>query len=76
MCNVIVVFRTATVGSTLHILPCGTVSTFYIVNLHSQTSTHTEEKFIIMHKCSTVNIIKQIIHFSLIKTLFGNIFDM
>ena len=28
-CNVVVLFRTATVGSTLHILPCGTVSTFY-----------------------------------------------
>ena len=31
----------ATVGRTSHILPCGTVSTFYIANLHSQTSTHT-----------------------------------
>ena len=31
MCNVVVVFRTATVGCTLHLLPCGTVSTFCIV---------------------------------------------
>ena len=35
MCNVVVVFRTATtVGRTLHILPYGTVSIFYIANLH------------------------------------------
>ena len=32
VCNVVVVFRTATVGSTLHILPCGTMSTLYIAN--------------------------------------------
>ena len=44
-CNVVVVFRTAIVGTTLHILPCGTVSTLYIANLHSQTSTHTEDKY-------------------------------
>ena len=36
--NVVVLFRTATVGSTLHILPCGTVSTFCTANLHIQTS--------------------------------------
>ena len=35
--KVVVLFRTATVGSTLHILPCGTVSAFCIANLHSQT---------------------------------------
>ena len=34
----------ATVGRTLHILPCGTVSTFYIANQHSKTSTYTEDK--------------------------------
>ena len=33
VCNVIVVFTPATVGSTLYILPCATVSTFYIANL-------------------------------------------
>ena len=34
----------ATVGRTLHIhiLPRGTVSTFYIANQYSKTSTHTE----------------------------------
>ena len=37
VCNV-VLFRMATVGSTLHILPRGTVSIFCIANLHSQTS--------------------------------------
>ena len=41
VCNVVVIFRTATVGSRLHILPCGTV---YIANLHSQTSTHTKDQ--------------------------------
>ena len=35
VCNVVVVFRTAIVGTTLHILPCGTVSTLYIANLRS-----------------------------------------
>ena len=43
VCNVVVLFRTATVGSTLHILPCGTVSTFCIANLRSQTSMHAED---------------------------------
>ena len=43
--NVVAVFRTAFVGRTLHILPSGTVSTFYIANLHSQSSTHTEDKY-------------------------------
>ena len=52
VCNVVVVFRTETVGSTSHILSCGTVSTFYIANLHSQTRTHTwKTKIIITHKC-------------------------
>ena len=34
----------ATVGRALHIhiLPRGTVSTFYIANQYSKTSTHTE----------------------------------
>ena len=44
VCNVVVVFRSAICGSILHILPYGTVSTFYIANLHSQTSMHTEDK--------------------------------
>ena len=44
MSNVVVVFRMATVGSIFHILPCGILSTFYIANLHSQTTTHTEDK--------------------------------
>ena len=34
VCNVVVVFTTTTVGSTSHILPCGTVSTVYIANLY------------------------------------------
>ena len=38
VCNVVVLYGMTTVGSTLHILPCGTVSTFCTVNLHSQTS--------------------------------------
>ena len=34
VCNVVVAFITAPVGSTLHILPCGTVSTVYVANQH------------------------------------------
>ena len=55
VCNVVVLFRTAaaTVGSTLHILPHGTLSTLCIANLHSQTckalrKTHI---IIIIHNC-------------------------
>ena len=53
VCNVVVLFRTATVGSTLHILPCGTVSTFCIANLHSQTSKALRKTniIIIIHSC-------------------------
>ena len=32
VCNVVVIFKTATVGSTLHMLSCGTVSIFYIAS--------------------------------------------
>ena len=53
VCNVVVLFRTATVGSTLHILPCGTVSTFCIANLHSQTCKALRKTniIIIIHNC-------------------------
>ena len=53
VCNVVMLFRTATVGSTLHILPCGTVSTFCIANLHSQTSKALRKTniIIIIHSC-------------------------
>ena len=48
VCNVVVVFKTAgnmqlLVEHYIIILPCGTVSTFYIANQHSKTSTYTEE---------------------------------
>ena len=51
--DVVVLFRTATVGSTLHILPCGTVSTLCIANLHSQSSKALRKTniIIIMHNC-------------------------
>ena len=55
VCNIVVLFRTATatVGSTLHILPCGTVSTFCIANLHSQTCKALRKTniIIITHNC-------------------------
>ena len=53
VCNVVVLFRMATVGSTLHILPCGTVSIFCIANLHSQTSKALRKTniIIIIHSC-------------------------
>ena len=53
VCNVVVLFRTTTVGSTLHILPCGTASTFRIANLRSQTSKALRKtnNIIIMHNC-------------------------
>ena len=53
VCNVVVLFRTATVGSTLHILPRGTVSTFCIANLRIQTSKALLKTniIIIMNNC-------------------------
>ena len=53
VCNVVVLFKTATVGSILHILPCGTVSIFCIANLDSQTSKALRKTniIIIMHNC-------------------------